>query len=156
MVYHSTPYLRWGLHRLGLMQAEGSPPADLKPDWRIPYLDCLIQGELPSDKTEARWITHRVKTFVMYGDDKQLYRRSPTGILQRCITIKEGRKLLRDLHSGACGHHVATRTLIENAFRQGFYWPTVVSDAVKLVRSCKGCQYYATRLDGSLTGSRPL
>jgi ribonuclease HI len=40
-----------------VMQMEGStPPADLKPDWHISYLDCLIRGELPSDKTEARQI----------------------------------------------------------------------------------------------------
>jgi len=30
----------------------------------------------------------------------EIYRRSSTGILQRCITIEEGRKLLEDLHSG--------------------------------------------------------
>jgi hypothetical protein len=29
-----------------------------------------------------------------------------------------------------------------NAFRQGFYWPTVVADAIKIVRSCRGCQFY--------------
>jgi hypothetical protein len=29
-------------------QAEGStPPANLKPDWRVPYLDYLIQGTFP-------------------------------------------------------------------------------------------------------------
>jgi hypothetical protein len=122
------------------MQTEGStPPADLKLDWRTPYLDCLIRGNLPPDKTEARWIARRVKTFVIYGNDKELYRRSPTGVLQRCITVEEGRNLLKDLHSGACGHHAAPRTLVGNAFRQGFYWPTAVSDAIKLVRSCKGC-----------------
>jgi transposase InsO family protein len=44
---------------------------------------------------------------------------------------------------GAYGHHAAPRTLVGNTFWQGFYWPTVVSDAIKLVRSCKGCQYYA-------------
>jgi hypothetical protein len=126
------------------MQMEGSPPpADLEPDWRIPYLDCLIQGELPSDNTEARRIARRAKTFVIYGNDKELYRRSPTGILHRCIIVEEGRKLLRDLHSGACSHHSVSRTLIRNAFRQGFYWPTMVFDTIKLVRSCKGCQYYA-------------
>jgi hypothetical protein len=65
-----------------VMQTEGSPPpAALEPDWRIPYLDCLIRGELPSDKTKARWIARRAKTFVIYGNDKELYRRSPTGIL---------------------------------------------------------------------------
>jgi hypothetical protein len=61
------------------------------------------------------------------------------GHLQRCITIEEGKNLLEDLHSGACGHYAAPRTLVGNAFRHGFYWPTVVSNAIKLVRSCKGC-----------------
>jgi transposase InsO family protein len=30
-----------------------------------------------------------------------------------------------------------------NAFRQGFYWPTVVANATRIVRSCQGCQFYA-------------
>ena len=65
------------------------------------------------------------------------------GILQRCITVEEGWKLLEDLHSGACGHHVAPRTLVGNAFRQGFYWTTAVADAIDLVHSFHGCQFYA-------------
>jgi hypothetical protein len=101
-----------------VMQMEGSPPpADLELDWRIPYLNCLIRGELPLDKTEARRIAHRAKTFVIYGNDKELYRHSLTGVLQRCITVKEGMKLFRDLHSGACGHHAVPQTLIRNTFR---------------------------------------
>jgi ribonuclease HI len=85
--------------RKEVMQAEGStPPANLEPDWRVPYLDYLTQGDLPSDKTEARWITHRAKSFVIFGDNKELYRRSPTGILQHCITNEEGKNLLKDLH----------------------------------------------------------
>jgi hypothetical protein len=56
------------------MQTKGSTlPADLEPDWRTPYLDCLTRGELPLDKIEARWIARRAKTFVIYGDDKELY-----------------------------------------------------------------------------------
>jgi hypothetical protein len=126
------------------MQVEGStPPANPEPDWRIPYLDHLTRGDLPSDKIEARRIARRAKSFVIFGDSRELYRSSPTGVLQRCITNEEGRNLLNDLHSGACGHHAAPRTLVGNAFRQGFYWLTAVSDAVKLVRSCKGYQYYA-------------
>jgi hypothetical protein len=122
------------------MQAEGStPPSNPGPDWRVPYLDHLTRVDLPSDKIEARWITRRAKPFVIFGDSKELYRHSPIGILQRCIINEKGRNLLNDLHSGACGHHAAPRTLVGNVFRQGFYWPTVVSDAVKLVRSCKGC-----------------
>jgi hypothetical protein len=123
-----------------VMQMEGSTlPVDLEPDWRVPYLDCLTREELPLDKTEARWIAQWAKTFVIYADDKELYRSSPMGILQHCIIVEEGNNLLKDLHSGACGHHAAPRTLVGNTFRQGFYWPTTVSDAIKLVRSCKGC-----------------
>jgi hypothetical protein len=91
---------------------------------------------------------------VIYGDDEELYRHRPTGILQRCITEEEDRNLLRDLHSGACGHHAAPRTLVGNMFRQGFYWPTAVSNAIKLVRSCKGCQYFARQIH--LLGSCPI
>jgi hypothetical protein len=32
-----------------------------------------------------------------------------------------------------------------NAFRQGFYWPTAVADANEIVRTCKGCQFYARK-----------
>jgi len=56
------------------------------------------------------------KSYVTYGENEELYRRSPTGILQRCITIEEGGKLLEDLHSGAYGHHAAPKTLVGNAF----------------------------------------
>jgi transposase InsO family protein len=50
---------------------------------------------------------------------------------------------LHEIHSGACGHHAAPRALVGNAFRQGFYWPTAVADATRIVRSCQGCQFYA-------------
>jgi hypothetical protein len=29
-----------------------------------------------------------------------------------------------------------------NAFRQGFYWLTAVADATRIVRFCRGCQFY--------------
>ena len=33
--------------------------------------------------------------------------------------------------------------MVGNAFRQGFYWPTAVQDATRIMRSCQGCQFYA-------------
>jgi hypothetical protein len=76
------------------MQIEDDPgigPYPL-PDWRILYLDCLVRGALPSDKTEARRLTRHVKSFVLL--DRELYKRSPTRILQHCILTEQGRKLL--------------------------------------------------------------
>jgi ribonuclease HI/transposase InsO family protein len=112
-------------------------------NWRTPYQEYLLRGELPLDKAEARRLARRARSFVLLGDEKELYHRSPSGILQRCISVAQGQELLQEIHSGACGHHAAPRTLIENAFRQGFYWPTAVADATRIVRSCRGCQFYA-------------
>jgi ribonuclease HI len=110
---------------------------------QTPYLQYLHRGELPIDRAEARRLAWRAKSFVLLGDEKELYHRSPSGILQRCISIAEGQELLQEIHSGACGHHAAPRALVGNAFRQGFYWPTVVDDATRIVRTCQGCQFYA-------------
>jgi hypothetical protein len=112
-------------------------------NWQTLYLQYLHRGELPLDKAEARRLARRAKSFVLLGDEKELYHRSPLGILQRCISIAEVQDLLQEIHSGACGHHAAPRALVGNAFRQGFYWPTAVADATRIVRSCQGCQFYA-------------
>jgi hypothetical protein len=81
--------------------------------------------------------------FVLLGDEKELYHRSLSGILQWCISIAEGQELLQEIHSGAWGHHATPQALVGNAFRQGFYWPTAVADATRIVRTCEGCQFYA-------------
>jgi ribonuclease HI/transposase InsO family protein len=111
-------------------------------NWQTPYLEYLLRGELPLDKAEARRLARRAKSFVLLGDEKELYHRSPSGILQRCISVAQGQELLQEIHSGACGHHAAPRALVGNTFRQGFYWPTAVADATRIVRSCRGCQFY--------------
>jgi ribonuclease HI len=128
------------------------------PNWQTPYLEYLLRGELPLDKTKARRLARRAKSFVLLGDEKELYHRSPSGILQRCISIAQGQELLQEIHSGACGHHAAPRALMGNAFQQGFYWPTAVAYATRIVRSCRGCQFYAkqTRLPAQALQTIPI
>jgi ribonuclease HI len=87
-------------------------------NWQTPYLQYLHRGELPLDQAEVRRLAQRAKSFVLMGDGKELYHRSPLGILKRCISIAKGQELLQEIHSGACGHHAAPRALVGNAFRQ--------------------------------------
>jgi ribonuclease HI len=84
-------------------------PSEVTPNqsWQTPYLQYLHRGELPLDQAEARWLARRAKSFVLLGDGKELYHRSPSGILQRCISIAEGQELLQEIHSGAGSHHAA-------------------------------------------------
>ena len=67
------------------MEQEEGLATELEPlvDWRILYLDYLLCDTLPMDKTEARWLARRTKSFVLV--EGELYKRSHTGILQLYI-----------------------------------------------------------------------
>ena len=47
------------------------------PDWTVPYLAYMTQGDLPEDETLARQITRRSKSMVVINGE--LHRRSVTG-----------------------------------------------------------------------------
>jgi hypothetical protein len=111
------PLLEWyGADEAEAMDVE---PAPSEVDWRDKYIAWMDRGELPSDRSEARRIVRMAKSLTLV--DGELYKRAASGILQRCVPIPQGRELLRDIHAGVCGHHAAPRTLVGNAFRQGFY-----------------------------------
>ena len=63
-------------------------------DWLTQYLDWMIRGILPSSRAQAQCLARRAKSFVLI--DNELYKRSPLGVLQRCIPIPEGKELIRD------------------------------------------------------------
>jgi hypothetical protein len=105
-------------------------------DWTKPYMNYLERQTLPMDEVEARMIVRRCKSFTIINHD--MYKRSIFGVFQRCVTIEEGRKILRDLHAGECGHHAGARSIVAKASRHGFYWPTAHDDTVELVRTCVG------------------
>jgi ribonuclease HI/transposase InsO family protein len=115
-------------------------PAPNEGDWRDKYIAWMDRGELPSDRSVARRIARMAKSFTLV--DGELYKRATSDVLQRCVPIPQGRELLRDIHAGVCGHQAAPRTLVGNAFRQGFYWPTAVADSSEIMRTCEGCRFY--------------
>nr|AAS01973.1 retrotransposon protein, putative, Ty3-gypsy sub-class [Oryza sativa Japonica Group] len=110
-------------------------------DWRIPLIKFINSEELPKDDTEAEKITRKAKIYCMVGDD--LYKKAPNGVLLKCVSSDDGRHLLLDIHEGICGSHAAGRTLVGKAFRQGFFWPTVLKDACDMVQRCEACQFHS-------------
>jgi hypothetical protein len=88
--------------------------------WMQPYLAYMINKTLPEDTIKTRRIIRRSKAFVVLQG--KLYKKSITGILQRCVTPQEGQDILKDIHVGVCGHHASSRAIAAKAFRVGFYW----------------------------------
>ena len=75
------------------MELDKDPAIEPDPlaDWRMPYLDYLLREVLSTDKMETWRLTRRAKSFVVI--EGELYRRSHTRILQRCIPIEQWKQL---------------------------------------------------------------
>jgi hypothetical protein len=41
----------------------------------------------------------------------KLYKKSISGVLQRCVTPQEGQEILKDIHAGVCVHHASSRAI---------------------------------------------
>ncbi|KAK1601299.1 hypothetical protein QYE76_018391 [Lolium multiflorum] len=124
------------------------------PSWVEPIKEFLINGTLPVDENESRRIQRRSKAYTIINGE--VYKRSVTGVLQRCVEPEEGREMLEEIHRGECGHHASSRALVAKVFRHGFYWPTALDNAEDLVRKCNGCQRAKgmTGKSGRESGSR--
>ena len=73
--------------------------------WSEPFLAYLLRQELPDDQTKAQCITWHFKSYKVHKGE--LFKKSTTGILQRCISKEEGQQLLAEIHAGMGGHHAA-------------------------------------------------
>jgi hypothetical protein len=82
-------------------------------------MDFKVNGQVPVDEAEARRIQRRSKAYTIINIE--MYKRSATGVLQRCVESSEGQEMLREIHQGECGHHASSRALVSKAFRHGFY-----------------------------------
>jgi hypothetical protein len=114
------------------------------PSWACPIMEFLMDGRVLADENEARWVIRRSKGYTIIN--KEIYKRSATGVLQRCVESAEGLEMLWEIHQGECGHHASSRALVAKVFRHGFYWPTVLQEAEDLVQKCNGCQRYAHQI----------
>ncbi|XP_057956315.1 uncharacterized protein LOC131149676 [Malania oleifera] len=109
-----------------------------KDDWRASLFLYLQDGSLPEDNKEAQKVRRKATRYTLMG--QELHRRSLTLPYLRCLSKDEGEYILREIHEGVCGNHLASRALAHKAMRQGFFWPTMKKDAVELVKKCDRCQ----------------
>jgi hypothetical protein len=114
-------------------------------DWREAYINFIRDQRLPAGmdarSAAAARVMRKSKSFVLV--DNKLYRHGArSGVLMKCVTGEDGYDILREIHEGVCGNHVASRTLVGKAYRASFCWPTTMSDAEDLVRRCQNCQFF--------------
>ncbi|XP_021735681.1 uncharacterized protein LOC110702286 [Chenopodium quinoa] len=92
---------------------------DRAAQWYDDILAYLIHGVLPADKGESRNLRKDSVWFIMHQG--QLYKRSFSLPLMRCISDLESKRLIEEIHEGTCGNHLGPRFLSREAMRRGYY-----------------------------------
>ena len=108
----------------------------------------LATRELPNDRGTTHKLQIQSPRFSMI--DRQLYKRSLGGPYLMCLTPEQGQYILTELHEGICRNHPGGRTLAHQAHTQGYYWPTMKSDAADYVKKCDSCQRMSLILKSSV------
>ena len=116
-------------------------PVMSEPSWMDPIWDYLIEGTLLSNPKEASKLITRSARFTIHQGT--LYKRGFSTPILKCVGKEDANYILREIHEGVCGNHIGARTLAGKTLRQGYYWPTMLKDAIELVRKCKVCQEHA-------------
>ncbi|XP_038715059.1 uncharacterized protein LOC120008757 [Tripterygium wilfordii] len=109
-------------------------------NWMTPLIKYIDKGELPLDKNAARRLRARVVRFTLF--EGQLYRKSYSGPLLRCVTTRQGGDILSELHEGEYGNHSGGRILANRTLTTGYFWPTIRADAANFVLLCDKCQRF--------------
>jgi hypothetical protein len=105
--------------------------------WTQDFIDYIKENKLPANKEEATRIIRRSKNYVLVDDN--LYKRATSsGVLLKCVSREKGKEIFDEIHSGCCGNHATSRTLVGKTFCTGFFCPTVLKDIEELVRQCRG------------------
>jgi hypothetical protein len=77
-------------------------------------------------------LIRRSKHYVLV-EGKLTHKNTMEELLQKYVSQEHGVKILEEIHTGTCGNHAVSHTLVGKAFRTGFYWPSAIVDAEKLI-----------------------
>jgi hypothetical protein len=88
-------------------------------DWRVPFIKFLQDGTRYTDRTENERLMRRSKQYVLVNG-VLMRKNTKEEVLMKCITHEVGIQLIHEIHSGTCGNHAASQTLVGKAFRAGF------------------------------------
>ncbi|KAG5562371.1 hypothetical protein RHGRI_005194 [Rhododendron griersonianum] len=120
--------------------AEIFPEEEIE-DWRT-----SISNELKS--ASATITLSNLKHFTIYQG--VLYYRGSGGLLARCIGEEEVKVKVQEVHERSCGTEDAS--LYRRLQCQGYYWPTMATDAAELQSKCSKCREIPSKAECNFIG----
>ncbi|GKF40252.1 reverse transcriptase domain-containing protein [Tanacetum coccineum] len=108
--------------------------------WMTPIYEYLTKEILPEDKKKARVVRRKASLYTIINGS--LYKKSFLGLWLWCVGPLQANYVLREIHEGSCSMHSGPRSVVAKAIQTGYYWPTIHTDAQKLIRECNDCQVH--------------
>ena len=109
-------------------------------DWRVPFLEYLIEGILLDDHEETYLLKRLVTRYFVEGGI--LFKKGFNGEPLRCLGTLEAQSVMQEVHVGECGDHQGKRRLLQQLLNLRYFWPTMKQDAVECVKTCHTCQVH--------------
>ena len=126
------------------------------PRWSAKIIEVLTTGWVsqPSLTTESIAELETCALYKLFSG--RLYRLGPEGVLRLCPNPDQYDELLDYMHVNIGGFHVSYKEMVRRVLLDGYWWPTLQSDAAEFVQNCSVCAQqkpipYATLFHVSLT-----
>ncbi|XP_050117714.1 uncharacterized protein LOC126595476 [Malus sylvestris] len=103
-------------------------------DWRSPIIHHL---KYPFSKKNRQQATK----YVLWAKD--LLRKTPDGLLLKCLGQEESMRVMAKVHEGVCGAHQARTKMRWLLRRYGYFWPDMEKDCKSYARGCEECQRHS-------------
>ncbi|KAG7556952.1 Integrase catalytic core [Arabidopsis suecica] len=110
-------------------------------DWRVPIKNFILNGELPSNKWQARKLKIISAKYCIIKES--LYKQGVSDPYLLCIFGPKVEIVTSEVHEGLCGSHSSGRAMAFKIKRLGYFWPTMISDCIDYAKRCKKCQMHA-------------
>ncbi|KAM1231105.1 hypothetical protein TB2_041121 [Malus domestica] len=103
-------------------------------DWRSHIVHHLNDPSSPTSKKDRQQATK----YVLWA--KNLLRKTPDGLLLKCLGQEESMRVMAEVHEGVCGAHQAGTKMRWLLRRYGYFWPDMEKDCKSYARGCEECQ----------------
>ena len=70
----------------------------------------------------------------------KLYRKGLYTPLLRCLALAQAQAVVIKVHEGICGSQIGGQSLGNKIVRARYYWPTLRSNRMELLKKCDACQ----------------
>lgn len=91
--------------------------------------------------------SHKIRLYRLQNNDYALvggvlFKRNLNGVLLRCVSQEQAKKILHECHNGRARRHFFEKTTAIKIMCVGYFWSNMFNESPSLVRLYKECQCF--------------